>query len=242
MHHSIDFRTGEAVAIEYELAGLGSRFLAVVVDGAAQLAVLAVVFGIAIGVAPAVLRVVPSKYLGSVALAALAVVLFVVLFGWFVVFETWWAGRTPGKRLVGIRVVREGGFPLDWGAAVIRNLVRLVEMLLGFYALSAISTLLSSENKRLGDLAAGTIVIRDRAIAPPDLDALLADAPRPRSDTGLRDDDRVLVERFLARREGLDPDARHRLATRLAQRIRPTLRASYGALDDEALLEFLSGR
>lgn len=242
MQRSVDVRTGEAVAIEYELAGLGSRFLAVVVDGAAQLAVLAIVFAIGIGVAPAVLSVLPSKYVGAVALAALVVVLFVVLIGWFVVFETWWSGRTPGKRIVGIRVVRDGGFPLDWGAAVIRNLVRLAEMVLGFYAISAVSTLLSPENKRLGDLAAGTIVVRDRAVAPPDLDALLGDAPHARTDTGLRDEDRVLVERFLARRAGLDPEARQRLASRLAERIRPTLRASYGALDDEGLLEFLSGR
>jgi hypothetical protein len=121
---------------------------------------------------------------------------------------------------------------------VIRNLVRVAEVGLGIYTLSAISALLSKENKRLGDFAAGTIVVRDRADAVPDLDAYLS---RPaRADTGLGDAERVLIERFLARRAGLDRGARARLAGQLAARVRPTLRASYAHLDDEALLEFLT--
>ena len=165
--------------------------------------------------------------------------MFLIFFGWFIIFETWWSGRTPGKRALGLRVVRDGGFPIDAGAAVIRNLVRIVEMVLGFYLLSAISALISRENKRLGDFAAGTIVVRDRADAIPDLDAYLA---RPaRADTGLSEADRLLVERFLARRAALDRQARARLAARIAERIRPTLRAPCADLDDEALLELLAG-
>jgi hypothetical protein len=141
---------------------------------------------------------------------------------------------------LGLRVVRDGGFPIDSGAAVIRNLVRLVEFGFGFYAISAVSALLSPQNKRLGDFAAGTIVVRDRADAVPDLDAYLS---RPaRTDTGLSEDDRLLVERFIARRATLEPAARLRLAAGLAARIRPTLRAPYTNLDDESLLEFLTGR
>jgi uncharacterized RDD family membrane protein YckC len=228
VERSVDVRTGEAVEIKYELAGLGSRFLAVLVDGAAQVAVL-IVIGIAVALASSSVRALlpHSANVNAWLLGAAILVIFVVLIGWFIVFEIWWSGRTPG-------------FPIDGGASVIRNLVRIVEILLGFYALSAISTLISKENKRLGDFAAGTIVVRDRADAGPDLAAYL-DSPA-RLATGLTEPDRVLIERFLARRSALAPDARTSLAARIAQQVRPTLVASYNNLDDESLLEFLAGR
>jgi len=241
MLRSVDVRTGESVAIRYELAGLGSRFLALMVDMFAQ-AVIAVafLFGFALA-SPALQRLAPvaSKNLYGWAIAFLILVLFLIFFGWFIIFEAWWSGRTPGKRALGLRVVRDGGFPLDVGAAIIRNLVRIGELILGFYAISAVSALISKENKRLGDFAAGTLVVRDRADAVPDLDAYLA---RPaRSDIGLSAEDRLLAERFIARRDTLDRTARYRLATQIAEKIRPTLSASYAHLDDEALLEFLAG-
>lgn len=239
MLRSVDVRTGEAVAIRYELAGLGSRFLALMVDMLAQVGVVLVLM-IAFGLASPVLTKIPfGKNAFAWWIAGLVLGLFLIFFGWFIIFEAWWSGRTPGKRALGLRVVRDGGFPIDLGAAIIRNLVRIVELFLGFYAISAVSALISKENKRLGDFAAGTLVVRDRADAVPDLDAYLS---RPaRTDTGLSEEDRVLVERFIARRAALDPAARARLAARIAGHVRPTLRASYANLDDESLLEFLAG-
>ena len=239
MERSVDVRTGEAVAIRYELAGLGSRFLAVVVDMLAQLMIVSALL-IALGLAASSLARIPllgSKNAEAWLIAFAVVLLFLIFFGWFIIFETWWSGRTPGKRMLGLRVVRDGGFPLDLGAAVIRNLVRIVELFFGFYALAAISALISPENKRLGDLAAGTIVVRDRAEAIPDLDAYLArSAP---TESGLSDADRLLVERFLTRRAALEPNARYRLAAKIAERIRPTLRDPHPELGDEPLLEYL---
>jgi uncharacterized RDD family membrane protein YckC len=229
------------VAIRYELAGLGSRFLALTIDMLAQFAIafaLLVAFAFA---SPALERLGPlgSKNVYGWLIAFAILLFFMIFFGWFIVFETWWAGRTPGKRALGLRVVRDGGFPLDVGAAIIRNLVRIAEMALGFYAISAVSALVSKENKRLGDFAAGTLVVRDRADAVPDLDAYLARGAR--TDVGLSAEDRLLAERFLTRRATLDRTARAHLAARIAERIRPALRASYAHLDDEALLEFLAG-
>ena len=241
MERTVEVRTGEAVAIRYELAGLGSRFLAVMVDMIAQFAIVVVLFvALALG-APVLAKIVPvaGKNVTAWGIALLVAFLFLIFFGWFIVFETWWSGRTPGKRALGLRVVRDGGFAIDLGAAVIRNLIRIAEVALGFYTLSAVSALISNENKRLGDFAAGTIVVRERADAVPDLDAYLSRAAR--TDTGLSDPDRVLVERFLARRAMLDPAARAQLAARIASKVRPTLRAQYFNLDDEALLEFLAG-
>jgi uncharacterized RDD family membrane protein YckC len=239
MQRSVDVRTGEAVAIRYELAGLGSRFLALVVDLLAQFAITTALFiGFAFA-APALARFAIGKNVTGWLIAFGIAVLFLIFFGWFIIFEAWWSGRTPGKRALGLRVVRDGGFPIDVGAAIIRNLVRIIETVLGFYAISAVSTLVSKENKRLGDFAAGTLVVRDRSDAVPDLDAYLA---RPaRSDTGLAARDLLLIERFLARRAALDPAARYRLAAQIAERVRPTLSASYAHLGDEALLEFLAG-
>jgi uncharacterized RDD family membrane protein YckC len=242
MERSVDVRTGEAVAIRYELAGLGSRFLAVMVDMIAQF-IIVIALLIGFGFAASSLSRVPlvGTKNGEAWLIAFAIVLlFLIFFGWFIIFETWWSGRTPGKRMLGLRVVRDGGFPLDLGAAVIRNLVRIVELFFGFYTLAAISALISPENKRLGDLAAGTIVVRDRAEAIPDLDAYLARSAR--AEGGLSDADRLLVERFLARRAALEPSARYRLAAQIAERIRPTLHEPHPELADEPLLEYLARR
>jgi uncharacterized RDD family membrane protein YckC len=241
VERSLEVRTGEAVAIRYELAGLGSRFLAVMVDLLAQVTVaVALLFAFAFA-GPGLARILPSGGLNLAAwgIALAVLLLFLIFFGWFIIFETWWSGRTPGKRALGLRVVRDGGFPVDAGAAIIRNLVRIVEFGLGFYALSAVSALLSPENKRLGDFAAGTIVVRDRAEAVADLDAYLA---RPlHTQSGIAEADRVLIERFLARRATLDPLARMRLAQRIAARVRPMVRDSHAQLDDERLLEYLVG-
>jgi uncharacterized RDD family membrane protein YckC len=241
MIRSVAVRTGEAVEIRYELAGLGSRFLAVMIDTLAQFAILfAVLLAMALSSSALGHVIKHSANLTAWLIGAGVFGIFLVLIGWFIIFELWWSGRTPGKRALGLRVVRDGGFPIDAGAAVIRNLVRIVELLLGFYTLSAISALISKENKRLGDFAAGTIVVRDRIDALPDLDAYLG---RPaRAATGLHESDRVLIERFLARRESLEPIARISLAARIAAQVRPTLVAPYTNLGDEALLEFLVER
>src|SRR5579863_9647282 len=169
---TLEVRTPESIAFNYELAGLGSRFLALVVDQAIQIAVLGTLL---IGLIAWAVRYAPGRSLSgsdaklgeSIALAIVIVVVFVVLFGYFIVFEAVWNGQTPGKKLLGIRVVRDGGYPIDFGASLIRNLIRVVEQLAGYYAIAAISALISPENKRIGDMAAGTIVVRDARLAQP---------------------------------------------------------------------------
>jgi len=244
VERALDVRTAEAIAVRYELAGLGSRFLALTVDMAIQfgvvLAVLVALAVFSVPVARAVAWVHLDKTAYVVALTLLAVATFALFFGYFINFELAWNGQTPGKRALGIRVVRDEGFPVDFGAAVIRNVVRLVELTLGMYVVSALVMLLSPENKRPGDFAAGTIVVRDRNETVGDLDAYLDRPVRP--DTGLSEPDRLLIDRFLARRATLDRSARERLATRIAARVRPTLRARYDHLDDETLLEYLTGQ
>jgi len=146
-------------------------------------------------------------------------------------------GRTPGKRALGLRVIRAGGFPVDVNASVIRNLVRILEASLGFYAISGIVALRSPRNQRIGDYAAGTVVVWDRAVRADILDVLGATIVD--RDDGCSPADRELIARFLARRDDLDVNARAIIATKIALRVRPKLAASFAHLDDEALLEHL---
>jgi uncharacterized RDD family membrane protein YckC len=239
MERSLDVRTGESITIHYELAGLGSRFLAVGLDLVIQIGVTVVVILALIPAGGLAGRFpgIGSKVGQAVVFASATFAIFLLYFGYFIIFELWWSGRTPGKRVLGIRVVRDAGFPIDVGAATIRNLVRVLEFALCFYALSAISAVASKQNKRLGDFAAGTIVIRDRRYEAADIDAYLArEAP---ADDGLAPAERQLIERYVARRARLEPAARSSLAAQIAARIRPRLAASFDHLDDDALLEHL---
>jgi uncharacterized RDD family membrane protein YckC len=241
---TVDVRTPESIAFSYDLAGLGSRFLAVIVDQAIQILTLVAIFAgiILAGSRVAVSRVAPvlsQKVAESVGIAIVVVIVFVVLFGYFIVFEAVWNGQTPGKKLLGLRVVRDGGYPIDFGASLIRNLIRIGEWLLGYYILAAVSALLSPENKRLGDLAAGTIVVRDaRLSAPRDL-TRHRDEPVYASTAYLTGEERALIKRFLERRDTLNADRRKDLAAQLAARIRDRMPTELARMDDESLLERL---
>ena len=245
MDRDLSVRTPESIEFHYELAGLGSRFLALAIDQAIQIAVvLAIFFGLLWLAArlPAARATAigadADKFAGAVLIAIVVIAVFLIFFGYFIAFEAWWNGQTPGKKALGIRVVRDGGFPVDFGAALIRNLIRVGEVAVGYYLLSAISTVLSRENKRLGDYAAGTIVVRDAALAlrvRDDVNAAPAYAPT-RYLTG---DERAVVKRFLEQRDLLEPLKRRTLAAKIAARVRDRVPDDLQRLDDESLLERL---
>ena len=140
MERSVEVATGESVKFSYELAGLGSRFFAVFIDLTIQISVLvlSVLLLAWVGAtsptpahAPAVSTSM-AKIAQAILIALLVLALFMLFVGYFIIFEWRWNGRTPGKRLLGIRVVRDGGFPVDFTAAVIRNVVRIFEASFGF--------------------------------------------------------------------------------------------------------------
>lgn len=136
--------------------------------------------------------------------------------------------------------MRDGGYPVDFGASLVRNLIRIGELMLGTYALSAIAMMLSPENKRLGDIAAGTIVVRDARLR---LSDVLRDEVRPEpvysATRYLSGDERSLIKRFLERRDELTPERRRALAAQLAGRVRERVPAELQELEDEPLLERL---
>jgi uncharacterized RDD family membrane protein YckC len=242
---TLEVRTPESIAFNYELAGLGSRFLALVVDQAIQITALVAIFG---GIILAAARVqaarhgappIADKFATSLAVALLVAIVFGIMFGYFIVFEAMWNGQTPGKRVLGLRVVRDGGYPIDFGASLIRNLIRVGEQLLGYYLLAAISALISPENKRLGDIAAGTIVVRDARLSEPARFKDRQAEPAYASTAYLNGEERALIKRFLERRDALSISRRQELASQLAARVRERVPPELARLDDESLLERL---
>ena len=207
--------TPEHVTLDLEIAGVGSRALAAIIDmlilvGAA-LGVLLVVgifagFGIAIG---------------SVGGALLLLVGFAAWNGYFILFEGLRHGQTPGKRIIGIRVVGDTGNAVGLGAAAARNLLRIADFLPPPYLIGALMVALHPRGKRLGDIVAGTVVARDR----PTEAAVLAPArARPRVSQAvaqfpeLTDTEFHVLGEFAGRQGGLTPPARLRLAAAIAAR------------------------
>ncbi len=214
-----DVETPEHVSLDFELAGLGSRAAAAIYD-AVVLAVLLVLLQLGV----ALLGKLPGVTAGW-ALAVSFLLGFAIVWGYFLLFEALGGGRTPGKRRVGIRVVMDTGHPVTFSAAATRNLVRWVDMLPGVYAVGIPFVLFHPQHKRLGDLVAGTIVVRDR---PGEVRLPTAAAGRPESAPAvaaghleLSDDEFRLVQQVVERLDTLSEPVRHRLAGELDRRLGP---------------------
>jgi uncharacterized membrane protein SpoIIM required for sporulation/uncharacterized RDD family membrane protein YckC len=231
LRRQLGIETPEHVAVHVELAGLGSRSTAALVDtlvASLGVALLLLVPALLLGVAQS------GERLATWVLALIVLLGAFAFLGYFVLLEGLNGGRTLGKQLLGIRVVMDTGQPVTATAVVIRNLFRLLDCY--FPLLPAIPGLafvfLQARHQRLGDLVAGTIVVRDRALewglspraTPPD--ALLEHGP-----PSLSDDEFRLLDRFLARGASLDPAARGRLAAELERRFQDRLPRRTGNLD-----------
>jgi uncharacterized RDD family membrane protein YckC len=165
MDEHVTISTPEQIAFQYETAGIGSRFLASLLDHLILYTILSMVYcGVAAVAGAGAFILSDDEGLAIyLALAFLIIVIFLIFWGYFVIFETIWNGQTPGKRASKLRVIRRSGQPIGAGEAMIRNLVRLVDMLPGFYGIGLVAMFVDKEGRRLGDLAAGTIVIREGA-------------------------------------------------------------------------------
>lgn len=206
--------TPEAVLLEFAEAGLGSRTLAFLVDLAAR---GAIVWGVLFAMGMA-------SFLVTETLVVVVVIAtsFAVLIVYPIVCETVWNGRTPGKMAVGLRVITLEGAPVRFRHAAIRSALGMVDFLVGAGAIAILCALLTRRSQRLGDLAAGTIVIRERqakAFSQP----ILFQAPtgwEPYAAAlevrGLGDEGYVLVRSFLLRVHELRDEARARLGAELA--------------------------
>ena len=201
----LEVETPEAVVITYPLAGLGSRGLAAVLDLIALGGLLIAEIATGALVLFLISRVTGADLLafGVWMIAALVVVAFCTYWGYFIFGEVFRNGRTWGKRIMGIRVVRDDGSRIGALDSVIRNVVRAIDLLPGTYAVGICAVMLSPEAKRLGDMAAGTVVIAEPAQA-----AALPDFLPAEERTGL-------VRDFLGRRAAFTPAARWQVAVAL---------------------------
>ena len=228
--------TPEGVQLSYRLAGLGSRYLARFVDSIFRV-VLVVIMA----------RAVRDVSRSGLMQAAFAIGLFVIILLYDVISELASKGRTIGKAAVGIRVIRSDGRPIDVWSSVIRNLLRLIDEIFSFGLIATISIFVTRRGQRLGDLAAGTVVIRERTFkaAPDPLPDWATDANAPflHWDTSaVSQDELALVRSFLARRSMLDSRARLDLASQLAGRIRPRVPAAPDWSDEQFLVSVVAAR
>ncbi|MDP9347682.1 MAG: RDD family protein, partial [Gemmatimonadota bacterium] len=202
----VEVETPEHVAIGYELADLGSRFAALLVDGIVlSLGVLVLTVGIPL---LAVALGGPPDGLAGIGIGLIIFLVFAWIWGYFVYFEGLRDGQTPGKRWLRIRVVHDGGFPVTVRGAAIRNLLRLVDIQPApSWMVGGLAMMLHPQTKRVGDLAAGTVVVRERnaALLPEEQAQPGAASGPPRLSAG----ELETLGQYVARREQLRPEVRH---------------------------------
>lgn len=232
--------TPERVPLHFGLASIGNRFLACAIDHAIQTFILGI---IALGF----LIISSYAYLEGVLASApkwvyavMILLLFLILSGYFAFFEWLWSGQTPGKRWLKLRVIREDGRPITFWEASVRNLIRSFDMMPApFYSVGLISVFSTNRDQRIGDMIAGTVVVREREAEAPAFAKVFAS---PVSDPALRrsfkpvdfvgslnsltEPEIRVVETFLRRRWDLSDVPRQWMAWRVSlpilYKIRPT--------------------
>lgn len=236
LDHPID--TPENVRFHFTIAGPGTRLMAWALDMllvALAFVVLAMILGLA------------SALVGGYAMAAMTISGFILLTGYWILLESVWDGRTVGKRAFGLRVVGERGLRLTFGQVALRNLLRLVDLLPGPGGVAALFILLGRQHRRLGDLVAGTLVIRERRVPPPErLRGLVGKGRDARRELGLPADlarrippaERELLLDLCMRRDALDESVRLQLFGEVADDYRQTLglRQGIGVSDEKLVL------
>ncbi|NLD46210.1 MAG: RDD family protein [Clostridiaceae bacterium] len=166
MRNVLEILTPENVHVEYEVAGLGSRFIALFIDSIIQMLMLAIISVIIIvGESGAVENFVADAVLGtinSIVVTISLIVLFLILFGYYIFFEMVLKGQSPGKKIMKLRVIKQTGEPINILDSFMRNFFRIVYMVPLLHLLEALLVVLSKNYKRIGDFAANTIVVKIR--------------------------------------------------------------------------------
>lgn len=233
--------TPERVPLHFALASIGNRFIACAIDHTIQvftLIVLVIFFAIIADATNLGSRLVNAP---KWVIALLIILVFVLMSGYFAIFEWLWRGQTPGKRWMKLRVIREDGRPISFFEAIVRNLLREFDIMpFPFYSVGLISVFSTDRDQRVGDLVAGTVVVREREAEAPAFAEVFAS---PVSDPALRrsfkpvqftadvnnltEQEISVVESFLRRRWDLKDYPRQWMAWRVAMPILFKLRPRY---------------
>jgi uncharacterized RDD family membrane protein YckC len=255
--------TPEHVELQFALATIGNRFLACAVDHVIQGISFVIIYVVARYLSTG-LRAAESVVFGverEVSLWVMAGTMiagFLIFFGYFIFFETIWSGQTPGKRWLKLRVIQEDGRPINFFAALARNLIRVADMFVWpFYSVGIVSVFASARSKRLGDYVANTVVVKERAAEAPKFDevfesevidtAMRRIAPHVDFQGDVRavtSSEILAVESFLRRRYDIPENPRMWLAWRIAMPLLEKIRPYYdpAIFNYEGFLEELLAR
>jgi len=230
--------TPEQTVLEYPIAGLGSRSLALLADTAIQ-----IIIGFFIFIAAILLAAGVSLFgtLGEQWIIAIIIFLiFLLKSGYFALFEIFWNGQTPGKRHARIRVIKEDGRPIGVYEAVVRNVVRIVDELPGIYGVGLVCVFLNKKGKRLGDHLAGTVVVHEKTLegVRPFTGTKIDESLPPIDVSVVTLDEIHLIEAFLNRRDSLTPDIRTSMSAQICIRLASKMNVTiYGWPRTERFLE-----
>jgi uncharacterized RDD family membrane protein YckC len=219
----ITIRTPENIELTYSLAGAGSRFLAILLDTLFKSGALMIIWGTLniIGISLD-LNIFTEKLACVKSSLTLTILLLgalggFIIIGYYIFFETLWNGQTPGKRIAGLKVMKDNGTAISIIDATVRNFLRIIDFVPSFYLLGAISILHSKRNQRIGDMAAGTIVVKipmeEIPVVMPEIEV---ESPLHPPDIGvLEEKEYSLARNFIIRRNELSSAVRKKLATLL---------------------------
>jgi len=230
----LNIDTPELVSIEFPLAGIGSRFIAIMVDSFILGAAVILLIFLAAFILPALNLLGPKS--ASWGIGIFLLILFLLFWGYFALSEAFNNGRTLGKRVAKIRVIHQSGRGINFAEALARNLVRVIDYLPGFYGVGIATIFMSRQSQRLGDMVAGTLVVREREVEAPmwgestsrtlTAAALAPDSPIPPPHlrvalpapalAKLTAADLEVLESFFSRRLDMDLTTRSMLAGRIA--------------------------
>ncbi len=233
--------TPERVPLHFALASIGNRFLACAIDHTIQALALGLILLVSLILSSfaTIQNFISSapKWVGAIML----ILLFLVFSSYFAFFEWLWSGQTPGKRWLKLRVIREDGRPITFWEATVRNLIRFFDIMpYPFYSIGLISVFSTTRDQRIGDMVAGTVVIREREEQAPAFSQVFA---TPVSDPALRrsfkpveftaslssltESEIQVVETFLRRRWDLSDLPRQWMAWRVTLPILYKIRPQY---------------
>jgi uncharacterized RDD family membrane protein YckC len=245
-HDQLTIDTPEQVSLRFPIAGIGSRFLAIFADTVLQTVIYVALFLILILIVSSAPKTAAGGFTrtGEKWLIAIAILFhFLMYWGYFTLFEAFKNGQTPGKMLFKLRVIQDSGRQITFFESMTRNLIRVVDLFPSIYLVGVITMLCNRHHKRLGDLAAGTLVVHERktdeplwggngtrtftaaSFAPSPLQTPAQGYNPSESDPGitlpadavarLSVDDLTLIDRFFSRILDIDLDTRASIATRL---------------------------
>jgi uncharacterized RDD family membrane protein YckC len=240
-HDRVRVDTPEQISLEFPLAGIGSRFMALALDTLLQIVLYTAGIFAMIGIAryarglPSWIAWLPSSWMP----ALLILFMFCLYWGYFAFFEIIWKGQTPGKRITGIRAIKDSGRALNTYETIGRNLLRAIDWLPGIYITGLITMMISRQSQRLGDHLVGSIVVHDKRAEEirPEWSSASENVSSNPQLSRITPEELVLMETYLQRRHTLEPGIRYTTALQIATHI--TTKTGIDRSPEQSLDDFL---